>query len=214
MGRDRQRGLALAHGHAAERRLRERAAQRRRPARRRSMGPGAGRRVRSVRRRRVAAHADAPAHSLGRRRRGSSSRRTPAGKRATSTSARRRLPRRASLQGQSTAKWVTPPRPAGGPGLAGAGGGAAARAGGYLEVKTTNLTAGLAAPQRRAVQRGRRRHGVLRALRGAERRRVAHGDDDRRRPALSRRSATSRATTSAARPRAGAGIRARAEPAS
>ncbi len=47
-----------------------------------------------------------------------------------------------SLQGQSTAKWVTPPRPAGGPGLAGAGGGGAARAGGYLEVKTTNLTAG------------------------------------------------------------------------
>jgi hypothetical protein len=47
-----------------------------------------------------------------------------------------------SLQGQSTAKWVTPPRPAGGPGLAGAGGGGAGRAGGYLEVKTTNLTAG------------------------------------------------------------------------
>ena len=47
-----------------------------------------------------------------------------------------------SLQGQSTAKWVTPPRPAGGPGLAGAGGGGAARAGGYLEVKTTNLTPG------------------------------------------------------------------------
>jgi hypothetical protein len=47
-----------------------------------------------------------------------------------------------SLQGQSAAKWVTPPRPAGGPGLAGAGGGGAARAGGYLEVQTTNLTAG------------------------------------------------------------------------
>ncbi len=46
-----------------------------------------------------------------------------------------------SLQGQSTAKWVTPPRPPGGPGLAGAGGGAA-RAGGYLEVRTTNLTPG------------------------------------------------------------------------
>jgi hypothetical protein len=46
-----------------------------------------------------------------------------------------------SLQGQSVAKWVTPPRAAGGPGLAGAGGGAA-RAGGYLEVKTTNLTPG------------------------------------------------------------------------
>jgi hypothetical protein len=46
-----------------------------------------------------------------------------------------------SLQGQSTAKWVTPPRPAGGPGLAGAAGGPA-RAGGYLEVKTTNLTGG------------------------------------------------------------------------
>jgi hypothetical protein len=46
-----------------------------------------------------------------------------------------------SLQGQSIAKWVTPPRPAGGPGLAGAAGGPA-RAGGYLEVKTTNLTPG------------------------------------------------------------------------
>jgi hypothetical protein len=46
-----------------------------------------------------------------------------------------------SLQGQSVAKWVTPPRPAGGPGLAGAGGGAAA-SGGYLEVKTTALTGG------------------------------------------------------------------------
>ncbi len=46
-----------------------------------------------------------------------------------------------SLQGQSTAKWVTPARAAGGPGLVGAGGGGAQR-GGYLEVKTTNLTPG------------------------------------------------------------------------
>jgi hypothetical protein len=46
-----------------------------------------------------------------------------------------------SLQGQSSAKWVTPPRPTGGPGLAGAGGGAT-RSGGYLEVRTTNLTQG------------------------------------------------------------------------
>ena len=46
-----------------------------------------------------------------------------------------------SLQGHSTAKWVTPPRPPGGPGLAGAGGGSA-RGGGYLEVHTTNLTGG------------------------------------------------------------------------
>jgi len=46
-----------------------------------------------------------------------------------------------SLQGQSIARWVTPPRPAGGPGLAGAGGGAT-RAGGYLDVKTTSLAAG------------------------------------------------------------------------
>ena len=36
---------------------------------------------------------------------------------------------------------MTPPRPGGGPGLAGAGGGAV-RAGGYLEVRTTNLTPG------------------------------------------------------------------------
>jgi hypothetical protein len=46
-----------------------------------------------------------------------------------------------SLQGQSVAKWVTPPRPTGGPGLAGAGGGPE-RTGGYLEVKTTSLAAG------------------------------------------------------------------------
>jgi len=46
-----------------------------------------------------------------------------------------------SLQGQSTAKWVTPPRPGGGPGLAGAGGGPE-RTGGYLEVKTSNLLPG------------------------------------------------------------------------
>jgi hypothetical protein len=46
-----------------------------------------------------------------------------------------------SLQGQSLARWVTPPRAAGGPGLAGVAGGAAA-GGGYLEVKTTNLTPG------------------------------------------------------------------------
>ena len=46
-----------------------------------------------------------------------------------------------SLQGQSVAKWVTPPRNAGGPGLAGAGGGATPR-GGYLEVHTSNLTPG------------------------------------------------------------------------
>jgi hypothetical protein len=45
-----------------------------------------------------------------------------------------------SLQGQSVARWVTPPQPAGGPGLVG-GGGQAAR-GGYLEVKTTNLSGG------------------------------------------------------------------------
>ena len=46
-----------------------------------------------------------------------------------------------SLQGQSAAKWVTPPRNPGGPGLAGAGGGPASN-GGYLEVKTSNLSPG------------------------------------------------------------------------
>jgi hypothetical protein len=46
-----------------------------------------------------------------------------------------------SLQGQSTARWVTPPRAAGGPGLVGTGSGPAQR-GGYLEVKTTNLSGG------------------------------------------------------------------------
>jgi hypothetical protein len=46
-----------------------------------------------------------------------------------------------SLQGLSTARWVTPPRAAGGPGLVGTGAGPAQR-GGYLEVKTTNLSGG------------------------------------------------------------------------
>jgi hypothetical protein len=46
-----------------------------------------------------------------------------------------------SLQGRSTARWVTPPRAAGGPGLVGTGSGPAQR-GGYLEVKTTNLSGG------------------------------------------------------------------------
>ena len=46
-----------------------------------------------------------------------------------------------SLQGQSTARWVMPPRAAGGPGLVGTGASPAAL-GGYLEVKTTNLSGG------------------------------------------------------------------------
>jgi hypothetical protein len=46
-----------------------------------------------------------------------------------------------SLQGQSTARWVTPPRAAGGPGLVGTGSGGPA-GGGYLEVKTTHLSGG------------------------------------------------------------------------
>ena len=46
-----------------------------------------------------------------------------------------------SLQGQSVARWVTPPRPAGGPGSRARGTGPA-RAGGYLEVRTTNLMPG------------------------------------------------------------------------
>jgi hypothetical protein len=46
-----------------------------------------------------------------------------------------------SLQGQSTARWVAPPRPAGGPGLVGTAASPAAL-GGYLEVKTTSLSGG------------------------------------------------------------------------
>lgn len=46
-----------------------------------------------------------------------------------------------SLQGHSRARWVRPTPPPGGPGLAGAGGGAQRR-GGYLEVTTTNLVPG------------------------------------------------------------------------
>jgi hypothetical protein len=46
-----------------------------------------------------------------------------------------------SLQGQSLAKWVTPARAAGGPGLVGAVA-AGPRAGGYVEVRTTNLSGG------------------------------------------------------------------------
>ena len=50
-------------------------------------------------------------------------------------------PAQRSLQGHSVAKWVSPPPPPGGPGLVGSAGGAR-RAGGYLEVKTTQLTPG------------------------------------------------------------------------
>jgi hypothetical protein len=46
-----------------------------------------------------------------------------------------------SLQGNSAARWVRPAPPPGGPGLAGAGGGAT-RSGGYLDVRTTALTGG------------------------------------------------------------------------
>jgi hypothetical protein len=46
-----------------------------------------------------------------------------------------------SLQGDSAAEWVRPMPPPGGPGLAGAGGGAA-RMGGYLKVTTMNLLPG------------------------------------------------------------------------
>jgi len=50
-------------------------------------------------------------------------------------------PAQRSLQGHSVAKWVNPPPPPGGPGLVGSAGGTR-RAGGYLEVKTTQLTPG------------------------------------------------------------------------
>lgn len=46
-----------------------------------------------------------------------------------------------SLQGQSIAKWVTPAQGAAGPGLAGAVAGPQ-RGGGYLDVRTTNLSGG------------------------------------------------------------------------
>jgi hypothetical protein len=51
------------------------------------------------------------------------------------------VPAGRSLQGQSIAKWVLPPRAAGGPGLAGVAGGPTS-GGGYLEVRTTNLAPG------------------------------------------------------------------------
>ena len=66
---------------------------------------------------------------------------TDAGRQVRSLDFRAPAPAAPSLQGQSAAKWVAPPRNVGGPGLAGAGGGAAPT-GGYLEVKTTNLTGG------------------------------------------------------------------------
>ncbi len=50
-------------------------------------------------------------------------------------------PAQHTLEGHSVAKWVRPPAPPGGPGLAGAGGGAA-RGGGYLDVRTTHLAPG------------------------------------------------------------------------
>ena len=49
---------------------------------------------------------------------------------------------RARCKANRRAKWVTPPRPPGGPGLAGAGGGAAARRAATSRSETTNLTPG------------------------------------------------------------------------
>ena len=57
----------MAHAHAAEGRLRERAAERRRHARREHVDRGADRLVPRVRRSGADAHADARAHHLGRR---------------------------------------------------------------------------------------------------------------------------------------------------
>jgi hypothetical protein len=66
---------------------------------------------------------------------------TDAGKQVRNLDFGTPAPAARSLQGQSVAKWVTPPRNPGGPGLAGAGGGPSA-GGGYLEVKTANLSGG------------------------------------------------------------------------
>ena len=49
------------------------------------------------------------------------------------------------------------------------------------------IAARLAAQERRAVQRRHEAHGVLRSVRGAERRRLARGDHDRRGPAVPER---------------------------
>jgi hypothetical protein len=66
---------------------------------------------------------------------------TDAGKQVRNLDFGTPAPAARSLQGQSVAKWVTPPRNPAGPGLAGAGGGPSA-GGGYLEVKTANLSGG------------------------------------------------------------------------
>ena len=82
-------------------------------------------------------------------------------------------PAQRSLQGYSVAQWEPVPQP-------GRGGGAPQIPRfGNLKVTTTQSHGGLAAQERRALQRERHRHGVLRPLQGAEQRRVARRDDDR-----------------------------------
>ena len=53
-----------------------------------------------------------------------------------------------------------------------------------LEVKTTNLRAGISEEERRPLQRKDDGDGVLRAVPGAQRRRPSHGHDDRDRPRI------------------------------
>ena len=98
LGGGRQRGLAASNGDAAQRRLREPADQRRRPARRGRVGPERGQRGRaamqSVRRRRHHAAAGPAAHHLGRRRHVAASSSTRARKRGSSSSERAAAPAR------------------------------------------------------------------------------------------------------------------------
>ena len=119
--------------------------------------------VRGVRGGRAHAHADALANRVGRRRRArdrDGRGPTDAAADASSGVAHRA---RARCRAQSAAEWVRPLPPPGGPGLAGAGGGQQ-RAGRLSQGDHDESSAGLAAPQRCAVQRGRRAHRVFRSL--------------------------------------------------
>ena len=136
LGVDRQRGLALAHGDAAEGRRGERAAQPRGDQGGQRVGSGQRRLVPGLRSGGADAHADAPEHHMGGRPHHQDRNRRRAAD--TPPAVRRRHGRRAqrSLQGHSVAQWEPAPQPGRG------GGPPQIPRFGNLRVTTTNLSGG------------------------------------------------------------------------
>ena len=183
MGGRRQRGLAVAHGHAARRRHREPAAQRARPRRGGGVGSrarqGRGQPVQGVRRAGAHAAAHAHPHRLGGRRHAAARVRRRSGRCAASSS-RRSRPAERSLQGYSEAQWFRQTQ------SRGVFGQRTPPEGGSLVVRHDAARGRVPAAERRAVQRARDGQGVLQHLHAARRRgHLAHRDDGRQRSRVS-----------------------------